>query len=123
MSKYITPLELIEETVSYYSEDTSRRGLDETNQCVYKTDQGQMCAVGRCLKEDVNVNSFNYDSDVDNLFKEYDFPNIIKPEYSKITQELWGSLQMLHDQQHNWEVNSLSVIGKERVAMLKKKYT
>lgn len=51
----LTAVEIINETVAYYSEDTSRRGITYTGfgdlKCVYITAGGQMCAVGRCLIE------------------------------------------------------------------------
>lgn len=40
-----TKLEIIEETVQYYSEDVTRRASDSSGVCEYYTFDGRMCAV------------------------------------------------------------------------------
>lgn len=50
----MTNLELIEETIQYYSENTTRRGFDDQKQmCVYKSPDNKHCAIGRMLDEEV----------------------------------------------------------------------
>lgn len=45
----MTKEEIIRETVEYYK-DASKRGYDEVEEaCMYLTEGGNMCAVGRCL--------------------------------------------------------------------------
>ena len=123
MSKYITPLELIEETVAYYSEDTSRRGVNAGGDCEYKTGRGQMCAVGRCLMKKTNTEPFNDNIGVADLFSDYGGARLFQVKYRKIEKGLWVDLQIFHDSFLNWNDKGLTDRGSRELVRLKEKHT
>lgn len=102
-------LALLNETVQYYSEDTSRRAIVR-GACTYKTHDGRMCAVGRCLKENIidydKHNSLNFSS----LLQYYE-EEIFKEEYVGFDEGFWLRLQELHDESKYWGENCLSPKG------------
>ena len=89
-----TYLDVIEETVAYYSEDVSRRSVTVGGGCLYNSENGNQCAFQRCcypIREDLEDRSAK---DVIQVFG-YD---ILKPEYQHLTDsEFWIVLQHLHD--------------------------
>lgn len=110
MSTVKTARQIIEETVQYYSEDPTRRGLSNNNDCMYKTLDGKMCAVGRCMLESelekiVVSEKFN-DWSVDEVFEALgldDHDGLLKPEYRGQSLGFWSDLQILHDCKTYWE--------------------
>ena len=100
-------LDLLNETIKYYSEDPSRRGVEtiqgHTYGCKYYTEDGKMCAVGRCL---TNPKKFQKDmaktgygaieviADHTSIHVE----RRLKPEYTGFSILFWQQLQSLHDQ-------------------------
>lgn len=109
----MTKLEIIEETIKYYSEDTSRRGLSPgtLDTCQYLTSNGKRCAVGRCCKDLVN-------------FKVLDVAlSNLKDEYVGHSKRFWGDLQVLHDRSYHWNNEGLTNAGKNYLNDLKMRYT
>lgn len=103
-------LALLNETVQYYSEDTSRRAI-VNGACRYKTHDGRMCAVGRCLKEGV-IDYYHHNSlSVSGLLQYYKEEEILKEEYVGFNERFWLKLQDLHDDFNYWGENSLSPKG------------
>lgn len=120
-----TAIEIIDETVAYYSEDTKRRAkiINPTGLgcgCQYYTAQGQMCAVGRCLEEPEAFKGNG--SSVDELDADWELETILKEEYRGHDVKLWDKLQSLHDNDVHWNKEGLSEKGKSYVNVLKKKY-
>tara|TARA_R100000742_G_C4277210_1_gene98892 strand:+ start:472 stop:885 length:414 start_codon:yes stop_codon:yes gene_type:complete len=128
----MTKLELLEDTVKHYSEDTSRRAVVKlesgATECMYTTDDGQHCAVGRwlqpiykntdwmdnegCSANDLlkgcNVNDYRYE--VDELFVE---------GVRHIPAWFWMDLQQLHDNDDFWDEDGLTEAGVEKVDKLR----
>jgi hypothetical protein len=113
-----TKTEIINETAAYYSEDTSRRALSINKDgsiagCKYLTDDGRMCAVGRCFTEN-GLEKFGnhggyYNMNMLPLFKE---------DYQIYDDYFWSDLQRLHDNAYNWNKEGLTEVGKEFVQYL-----
>lgn len=115
-----TKLEIIEETANYYN--INNRGING-NWCVYKSDTGNMCAVGRCLKENIVLDAgYNENSDARELFKHHSY-DILKDEYKIKDSDFWLDLQRFHDHNLNWDEKGLTDIGKLKYKELKIKYT
>ena len=126
--------EIIEETVAYYSEDTSRRSIETGGGCFYNYN-GKMCAVGRCLIPEMNpeyndnggdclVFSFDMLSRGGGLERELirDKDSLFKEEYRGHEEGFWMDLQELHDKPIYWDENGLTIQGQEFVDKLKQKY-
>jgi hypothetical protein len=136
MEETMTKLELLEDTVKYYSEDTSRRAVVKlksgATECMYTTDDGQHCAVGRwlqpsyqntgwtdndkCSADDLlngcNVNDYRYEAD--DLFVE---------GVRHIPAWFWMDLQQLHDNNVFWDKDGLTEAGVEKVDELREDIT
>jgi hypothetical protein len=134
MSKKLTDiqnemLEVLEDTVEYYSEDVSRRGVARSNgdfeNCVFLTQDGKKCAVGRYLnKKDLEKISYsgNLDGGIINFYNEYDKCELSTRIVKRLPKNFWKDLQNLHDKRSNWRNPSgLSVVGKSHVESMKNK--
>ena len=121
-------LQILDETVKYYSEDLSRRALDENFMCLYKTPHGNMCAVGRCMRDDAPFEDLNTQGELTSLeifrnveVEEQDekLDTLLKDEYRGVNMTFWMSLQSLHDQSLNWEGRGLSRMWSAKLNQIK----
>lgn len=93
-----TKTKIINETVAYYSEDTSRRAV-ALGACFYYGNGGRMCAVGRCLIDPKAIQKLikekGYgDTDIVTLASVTDFQSSLKEEYRGHDVNFWESLQI-----------------------------
>lgn len=99
-------LEIINETVAFYTEDPDRRAVDDGGTCTYFDDNtGKMCAVGRCLVDAEEV-ADNW-GDAEDLLEGYGSYNtsgqsMFKPEYQGLPLKFWRDLQRWHDDDDVW---------------------
>lgn len=116
-----TALEIIDETVAYYSEDVSRRAIGNSiTSCSYYTEDGRMCAVGRCLQKPENFKG-NLQS-AHSLNAEFGLEEIIKEEYKGHTLSFWESLQHLHDDNDHWTETGLNEHGLRKLENIKRNF-
>jgi hypothetical protein len=105
---------LLEETINYYSENISKRAStdDFASGCLYRTEDGRMCAVGRCLNQDLfDYEEFNTETpvvDISDYLEEW-----LLEEYQGFDIDFWADLQTLHDIKEHWENKGLSKLGAE----------
>lgn len=96
-------LEVLKETVDYYSEDFDRRSVFN-NGCFYFS-EGRMCAVGRCLIDpegfEENAKDISGDTTISHLKDKVDFN--FKDEYKGLPINFWSSIQELHDKDKFWQ--------------------
>ena len=120
-----TEIDIINETVEYYK--TNPRGISEAS-CEYITDEGAMCAVGRCLK---NISKLKkqlvYVGDVFSLSEHFDGKIPFKKKYEEPSILFWKDLQQFHDEGSYWITdensnNTLSELGKKELERLLNKY-
>ena len=95
-----TKQQILKETLEYYHEDTSRRATNKGGGCEYLTDDGRMCAFGRC-----EVNPQNAETDpfgknplnqsVGKRFEhdEYQMNQSLKDEYRGHSMDFWVNVQ------------------------------
>ena len=115
-----TKIEIIDEIIAHYSEDTSRRAT-EGSTCKYFTEDGRKCAVGYCMENPEKFKDFEGTAGaLDDKVKGLD--NVLKQEYRGHGSRFWNSLQELHDAGLLWGENELKEKGKEFVRQLKLKY-
>lgn len=113
----MTNLELVKNTIEYYTDDPSRRGIDDNGSCVYKTKDEKKCAVGRWIDEDkckeYNIEIERLEGDVGILCNilnkrfSLNLEDILIDDVKDIPQELWMDLQMYHDTQIYWKDEKL----------------
>jgi hypothetical protein len=118
-----TKIEIIDETVKYYS--THKRGIG-TSGCTYLNNEGDMCAVGRCItkKEIGNLAGIG---DVSMLDQVYDSKIPFKASYKGHDSGFWQLLQNFHDRDEYWTPNKrngsdLTSTGICRLEILKQRY-
>ncbi len=100
---------LLEETVKFYSEDTTRRSMDSTGDCKYFGPDGKKCAVGRWI--DPN----KYNSDFEGHTIKSSVMDALVEEKRGYSFLFWNRLQILHDAEENWDENGLTEVGKENL--------
>jgi hypothetical protein len=115
-----TKLEIIDETVEYYK--THNRGIQKNSDCldscVYINEDGDKCAVGRCLVSP----TADWIGDVFDVFSDSETLNKrLLPEYQGHDIHFWKDIQCLHDVHSNWE-NGITPYGLHNISMLKEKY-
>lgn len=88
-------LNLITETVRYYA-DHNKLGRGEGGNCKYITEEGNMCAVGRCLVDPATIEKAYHMHPI-NLVLNKCGDSIFKEEYRSFKQSLWEALQLHHD--------------------------
>jgi len=122
-----TKLEILNEIVNYYSEDTKRRAVEGVS-CVYITPDNRRCAVGMCLTDPslikgnkaINDDFFMLDED-ENQFKA-EVLSLFKPEYRINDINFWSNLQSLHDTKMYWDDKGLTSEGQMLYNQLKEIY-
>jgi hypothetical protein len=120
-----TKLEILNEIVNYYSEDTNRRAVEGMS-CVYITPDNRRCAVGICLTDPslmlgnkaINDDYFMLNEDE---FKP-DILDLFKPEYRINDINFWSNLQSLHDTKMYWDDKGLTNEGQLFYNQLKEIY-
>lgn len=113
-----TPVEIIEETIEFYSRNP--RSVDSDGNCKYLGPNEIKCAFSRCCKDDVDFSPY----EGENCASLHDF---LKEEYSTPTPwAFWRDLQCLHDKKDNWieespqaSTRELSEEGKRNASFLK----
>lgn len=113
-------LALLEDTVKYYSEDPSRRSKNDSGYCVYKSENGNRCAVGRFLVKDFNYYLYNTENSVEDLYNYYsETDEFLIPEYRGYDIDFWSTLQVFHDEGKYWDKTGLTDDGKLAVERIK----
>jgi len=119
-NKRLTAIEIINETVAFYSADTNRRSKSEIGRCLYAGLNGNKCAYSRCWKEGVYDPIFEGKGVIHTEMPSPD--ELVDEKYKGHSVDFWSDLQYLHDFNDNWNVNSLSEEGKLSVKRLLEKY-
>ena len=115
-----TYLDVIEETVAFYTEDVNRRSFDENNDmCMYNGPDGKQCAFARCANE---IDNYYEGQTASSVISAKGF-GILKPEYRHLTNKLfWYDLQNFHDDKANFNDTGLTDDGELVVENLINKY-
>jgi hypothetical protein len=124
----MTQEQIVRETVAFYT--SKNRAVVESKiedsecistQCLYLTDEGKMCAVGRCMTkkglERVLVSHPKSSThDLDDAFDGID--KLLKKKYHGQNISFWANLQRFHDNKHWWDENGITENGKAEVRYL-----
>ena len=106
----MTQLELLEDTVKYYSEDVTRRNLSSTGVCKYFPQHAntQGCAIGRLISRTLCKGlDEQYSTILADVFDE--LPLNVKKYGSGFLEQL----QILHDTRYYWGEDGMTEDGKE----------
>ena len=114
----LTIMQILEETVKFYDDDPTRRSLlgpgEDQYNCVYASEDGQNCAIGRCLTEEALEQDpdSHTDSSVSGVW--YDMTSLdksLRPQYRGHTMRFWERIQHLHDTPNYWDMKGLTNMG------------
>jgi hypothetical protein len=111
-------LAFFEETIKFYSQDTSRRAMDSMGTCVYIDPRtGNKCAIGRWLDNTTSSLSILDNHSVDMLYN----ANELSPKLHELGRKFLVEIQELHDIESHWDENGLSVYGLMKVERFRKR--
>lgn len=120
----LTKLQIIEDMVEYYSADPTRRGIGINGACVYLSEAGNMCGVGRHMNEPLKTMR----GACDNLYLK-DSPtavtildSVLKDESKGHSSGFWRHIQMFHDAHHYWKSDGLTAAGVSALVVLKRSW-
>jgi hypothetical protein len=122
--KQKTKLEILEETVAYYSENTTRRSVfinDAGDEFCRYVHEGKYCAVGRCFTDEVKADPdafFVEGVSAHRLIVDVGERTLFKPEYRGHNIAFWERLQSLHDGDVFWDENGLTALGRDQYELL-----
>lgn len=110
-AKKKTAREILEETAAFYTSENRAvvkggHGNHGSVSCHYLTNDGKMCAVGRCLIDPSEITNEPV----------IDIPQLedrLKSEYRGHPIDFWSDLQDLHDSPNNWNREGLSTQGED----------
>jgi hypothetical protein len=97
-----TMQEILDETREFYESDPARRAYNtEEERCEYRTPDGRMCAVGRCLTDVGMGIALDHDIGIDGVVRRegggVTVDNLLLPEYRGHPLTFWVLLQKFHD--------------------------
>jgi hypothetical protein len=124
----MTQEQIVRETVAFYT-SKNRAAVESvrpdngctSTQCLYLTEEGKMCAVGRCMtKKGLGRVLLSYHKasvhDLDDAFDGID--RLLKKKYHGQNISFWANLQRLHDNKNWWDENGITENGKAEVRYL-----
>ena len=98
--------EFLDETVAFYSEDVSRRAVEDDNvTCRYRIDE-KKCAIGRHIPDEIYHNSIEGGGIESLLVRE-----CLPKEIIDLGISFLNHVQALHDNNFNWNEHGLSDSG------------
>ncbi len=116
----MTKLEILNETVAFYSADVTRRSVIIGGDCAYNGDNGTHCAVGRCLlpkyhemgdklpENHWTINALVIENECQSL------DEMLQEQYRGHEVEFWRHLQILHDTVECWDASGITTFGELR---------
>ncbi len=114
--KQLSKLEILNETVDFYSADPKRRSYSVVDGCTYNSEDGTHCAVGRCLLPEYHElgTYLKGNNATISTLVEYngnDFDALLQEQYRGHEMEFWKRLQILHDSPENWDKSGITFDG------------
>jgi hypothetical protein len=112
----LTKLEILNETVEYYSADPKRRSYNTVDGCTFNGKDGTHCAVGRCLLPEYQEQGFYLEGN-SQIFAKFaesrgkEFDDVLQEQYRGHEMKFWERLQHLHDTHDNWDKSGITFEG------------
>lgn len=114
--KRLTKLEIVQETVDFYSADPKRRSYNTVDGCTFNGKEDTHCAFGRCLLPEYQEQGFYLEGNSQTIsvftkFHGKEFDDMLQEQYRGHDIEFWIRLQHLHDITENWNKSGISFEG------------
>ena len=122
----MTYAEIINDTVQYYGDDTTRRAQNADGSCVYNDlETHRQCAVGRWLSPEgilltqgSTQNARGLHETMERLDCGAGLDTLLVPEVRGKPLDFWAALQLLHDSDDCWNLFGLTARGLSKVNSL-----
>lgn len=112
-------LDFLEEMVSFYGEDTSRRSIHRNGDCLYwDKATGNKCSIGRYIPE------YKYNGEIENEpVKDACVFELLPKEIQELGKNFLTEIQRFHDDELGirWNDKGLTESGKYRIEIIKEK--
>jgi len=132
----MTKTEIIIETKEFYEKNPKELRAIEEGICTYNTENGNHCAVGRCLlpkyhklgtelknnKGEIPSLVVAYSDEEYEEDEEIDLDFMLQKKYKGHSFNFWLDLQNFHDKKTNWDDKGLSSIGESNYLDLLEEY-
>lgn len=108
-----------------YIKKPETRAMYEGGTCSYKTEDGRMCAVGKCLNalgHKYGRNNYPIHGMISEDAGEHTLDDILLKKYRGHSIDFWSQLQSLHDSDDYWDSNGFRAAGENRLREIKKEY-
>jgi len=110
-----TRQELLDNTIAFYGQDTSRRAIGGGGICKYNTEDGKRCAIGRECKKGLLD---NYNDDSLSVVM-----GIIPKRLQNMGRCFLRQIQLLHDNGYFWgKEKGLTEDGRDKAADIASRY-
>ena len=114
--KQLSKVEIIKETVDFYSADPKRRSHNDVDGCTYNGKNGSHCAVGRCLLpkyQEMGHEIAGNTATIESLESVHvtNFDDMLQEQYRGHELGFWKRLQLVHDEPCNWNKSGISFEG------------
>jgi len=107
--------DILKETIDYYREDpVERRAVDENGDCLYTTEDGRHCAVGRYMREEFLDTEFRENNGVGVNGMSSNIDYYLRHDVRGLDVDFWKDLQDMHDTISywlEWSQNTRDVVG------------
>jgi len=102
-------------SVSYYEDDEGNPTKEEM-ECIYRSDDGRKCAIGRWFPEDNDIfeSIIKGNRGIDVLTKKELEALYSIEEFNGVSESFLKAIQDLHDVPENWDLNGLTLRGREK---------
>ena len=106
---------ILKDTIDYYREDPVQfRAVSDSGECVYTTDQGHHCAVGRYFRPEFQTTEFEQNADTSICMLDRELDYYLVSGMIGLGNDFWAKLQDIHDGCMNWDKEGLTDTGKDR---------
>jgi hypothetical protein len=130
--KILSAIQIINETLKYYTDKTGRRAIQGDGEtCMYNDSfpSENHCAVGRCLLPVYQEQGFDLLGNDDAIIglvesnELHDLDEMLQPQYRGHHIQFWGKLQTFHDDHYHWDNDGeITPDGKTYIHQMKECY-
>jgi hypothetical protein len=133
----MTKIEIIEETINFYSQDPSRRAVKTREDgssyaCLYVYKE-KRCALSRCMSPEFLEKYGEIINDTGSITEDLsrylseelhiNLDDTLLPKYRGHNEDFWSDIQAMHDIVENWDKNGLTDRGRKFVTNIKQTHT
>ena len=117
-------INILDETIAFYGEDTSRRAMNNYGSCMYKTEDGKQCALGRKMLPDINFTSIEGQSasslNTRMINEDKNLDDLLQEDCRDLPVGFWQRLQEIHDNHDIWTEEGINDEGTHLIERIRR---